>query len=104
LQHPAFEFCSFVGEFDTLLVPMIPATLPARTFDAVPLHGPHLDALNCLPQRPIRQMHAASTVAAPHGTLLPELVQWRPCSRSNEPIGTITETALHISIVTALIS
>jgi hypothetical protein len=46
------------------------------------------------------------TVDRPQGTLLPELVQWLPSSALDEPIGTISDTALRetTSIVTALIS
>jgi hypothetical protein len=45
-------------------------------------------------------------VDQPQGTLLPELVQWLPRSALDEPIGTISQTALRetTSIVTALIS
>lgn len=57
-------------------------------------------------QIPDDVMAMVVAVDQPQGTLLPELVQWLPRSALDEPIGTISETALRetTSIVTALIS
>jgi hypothetical protein len=57
-------------------------------------------------QIPDDVMAMVVAVDQPQGTLLPELVQWLPRSALDEPIGTISQTALRetTSIVTALIS
>jgi len=57
-------------------------------------------------QIPDDVMAMVVAVDQPQGTLLPELVQWLPRSALDEPIGTISQTALRetTSIVTTLIS